>query len=465
MISKDLLKIIKILKEYSKSYSTKVYIVGGFIRDYLLGLECKDLDILLDPFNVELLYNLSNVLNGKIVVLDEERKYFRLVLKNERKTFILDFTPIYQGNLLLELLRRDFTINSIILDIQNFRLLDPLNGLKDLERNILKLSSITSLTDDPLRILRAFRFSASGFKIDDKIYENMSKIKNKLKEIKPERIHEEIYKILNKPFVSNIWKKMEETGILDIILPELTSLKNIPWSEPHHEDPFNHSITTLYVLENIYFNLDFFFPDLKKDLEKHLNENIYSDFSKKEALKLVALLHDIGKAKTYKVDDNNLVHYYGHSIVGVELIDEIGQRLKFSNRELIYIQKLIKNHMYLIDFIKNPKINPLYKLISRVNNDVPSLILLFMSDQVSIKKRLENLEYFNKLLNEFFKLKKIPNPLLNGKEIMEIFNLKPSPLVGLLKEKLIEAQIEGSVKNKEEAIKYLEKILKNETNT
>lgn len=464
MISEDLLRIIKIIKEYSKIYSTKVYIVGGFIRDYLLGMECKDLDLLITPFNVDFLYNLSNVLKGKIFVLDEERKYFRIVIKKNKKFFILDFTPIYQENILIELTRRDFTINTMLLDLQNFTLIDPLNGLRDLEQNILRLCSPTSLIDDPLRILRAFRFSASGFRIDDKIYENILKIKEKLKEVKPERIHEELYKILTKPFTSNIWQEMEKVGVLDILIPELTSLKNIPWSEPHYENPFLHSITTLYVLEKIYFNLDIFFPNLKKDLEKYLDERIYSDFSKREALKLAALLHDIGKAKTYIIE-NNEVHYYGHSTIGTELLTEIAQRLKFSNKELLYIQKLIKNHMYLIDFIKNPKTKPLYKLISRVNDDVPSLILLFLSDQTAIKRSFENIEYFNNLLSEFFKLRAIPKPLLNGKEIMEIFNLKPSPIIGFLKEKLIEAQMEGSIKNKEEAIKYLEKVIKNETTT
>ncbi|MFN3699801.1 MAG: HD domain-containing protein, partial [Dictyoglomus sp.] len=382
--------------------------IGGFIRDYLLGKESKDLDLLIDPFYLEFLENLSHVLKGKIIILDEERKYFRLSIKRNGTIFNLDFTPIYQGNLLLEISRRDFTINSILLDLQSFTLLDPLKGLKDLEENILRLSSSTSLEEDPLRILRVFRFSASGFKIDEKIFKSIITNKEKLKKVKSERIHEEIYKILQKPFTSNLWKKMEEIGILEVIFPELSSLKSIPWSEPHHENPLEHSISTLYVLEILYYNLSFLFPKVKRDLENYLADKIYSEFTKRETLKLTALLHDIGKTKTYSIDENNLVHYYGHSLEGANMVKNIWERLKLSNKELNYMQKLIKNHMYLIDFIKNPDINPIYKLIARVDEDVPSLILLFISDQIAIRKEIENREYFEKLITEYFKIKNIP---------------------------------------------------------
>ncbi|TYT22695.1 CCA tRNA nucleotidyltransferase [Dictyoglomus thermophilum] len=464
-MEQELYKILYIIREYSKIYDITPYIVGGFIRDYLLGKKPQDIDFLIDPFNIDFIDNLSKILKGRLVILDEERKYFRIVVKNKENTFVLDFTPIYQQNLLLEIVRRDFTINSIVLNLRNFEIYDPLKGLKDLERNVLKLSSPDSLKEDPLRILRVFRFGASGFKIDKSVFESIRKNSQRLSKIKPERIHEELYKILKNPFTSYIWKEMEEYNVLREIFPELSEMKNIPWSEPHHENPLEHSITTLYVLEELFYNIDKIFPSIKKELEKYFSEKLFSEFTKKETLKLASLLHDIGKSKTYSIDENNLVHYYGHSKVGSEMLEEIAERLKLSNKELSFIQKIIRNHMYLIDFIKNQEINPIHKLISRVNEDVPSLIFLFISDQIAIKRTFENKEYFEKLLQDFFRLKSIPKPLLSGHEIMQLFNLQPSPLVGILKEKLIEAQIEEKIKTKEEAIRFLKEILENERNT
>ncbi|ACK42795.1 MULTISPECIES: CCA tRNA nucleotidyltransferase [Dictyoglomus] len=461
-MDKELYKILYVVREYAKVYNITPYIVGGFIRDYLLGKNPRDIDFLIHPFNVDFIDHIVKILNGRLVILDEERKYFRIVIKNKEKTFVLDFTPIYQQNLLFEIIRRDFTINSIVLNLKNFKIFDPLRGLEDLERNVIKLSSPNSLREDPLRILRVFRFGASGFKIDKNVLENIEKNSQNLSKIKPERIHEEIYKILKNPFTSHFWKEMEEYGVLKEIFPELSKIKYIPWSKPHHENPLDHSITTLYVLEDLFYNMDFLFPSIKKDLENYFSKNLFSEFTKKETLKLTSLLHDIGKSKTYSIDEENLVHYYGHSKVGAEMIKEIAERLKLSNKELTFIQKLIRNHMYLIDLIKNPEIKTIHKLISRVNEDVPSLVFLFISDQIAIKGNFENKDYFEKLLEEFFKLKNIPKPLLSGHEIMQLFNLNPSPIVGTLKEKLIEAQIEERVKTKEEAIKFLREILENE---
>jgi poly(A) polymerase len=466
MEGKELIyKTLKIVRNYAKSNHLNIYIVGGFIRDYLIGKELKDIDLLIYPLDYKFLFDLTNLFNGKLIKLDEEREYYRIIINNKDGEIILDFTPIYENNLLLEVLRRDFTINSIVLDLLDFKIIDPLNGLKDLERGILRLSSPNSFKEDPLRILRAFRFLGYGFKIEKFTYEKIIEDREKLKSVKAERIHDELYKIMNLPFSSYLWIKMVETKVLEVILPELFVLKDTPWSDPHHEDPLMHSISSLSALEDIIYNIESIFPDIHQQILTYLNEKFFSNYTKLETLKLAVLLHDIGKSKTFSIDEFSLVHYYGHSQKGVELLDNIGERLKLSKKEIIFLKKLIGNHMYPINFIQNPVVNPIYKLILRVKDDVPGLILLFMADQISIKGTIENLDWYRKILNEFFKIKNTPKPLLTGNEIMEIFNLKPSPLIGKLKEKLIEAQINNKISTREEAIKYIEEILKNEANS
>ena len=458
-------KILLIIRELSKIYYEETFLVGGFIRDLLLGKEATDLDFLLDPFNYDFLQKLSHIFKGKLVTLDDERKYYRIVIEKDKRTYNLDFTPIYQKNLFLELSRRDFTINSIALNLKDFQIIDPLNGIKDLSQNILKMSSPLSFKEDPLRILRAFRFIGAGFKIEEKTLENMKRERKRLKNVKPERIHEEIYKILRNPFTKDIWEKMEETSALEILFPELIELQKIPWSNPHHEDAFQHSLSTLSALEFLYFHLENLFPDLNDKIKLYLEEKIFSEYSKKEALKLMALFHDIGKIKTFSIDEKGLVHYYRHSEQGAIIIQDIGERLRFSNKEITFYQKLIQHHMYLINFLQNLNNLSMYKLINRVQEDTPGLVLLFTADQLAIKGEKSILDFAKKLLKEFFDIKNLPKPLLNGKEIMKIFNLKQSPLVGELKEKLIEAQVKNLIKTREEAINYLKGILKDETSS
>lgn len=440
----------------------KIYLVGGFLRDYLLGKESKDLDFIINPFSYKILETFSKIIKGKIFPLDEERKYFRIVTNLEGDNYTLDFTPPLGRNLLEELKRRDFTINTLLLDVENFRILDPLMGMKDIREGKLRVCSEYSLSEDPLRILRAFRFWANlGFKITYDTERYILKNKSFLKRVKGERIHDEVYRILKSSFTREVWTKMHSLKVLEEIFPELSILENIPWSEPHHTNPLFHSFEALGILEFIYYYLSYLFPKGKEDIENYLKEEIYSEFTKRELLKLAILLHDIGKEKFF-IDDKERVHYYGHENIGALMLENIGERLKLSKKEEELLKKLIRNHLYPFFIFKNKRAEKL-KILNRLKEETVGGILLFLGDQLAINP-IEDLISFSKEILDLYLEKKEIKILLSGEEIIEYFSLKSSPLIGKLKKELLKAQQEGLVRSKEEALKFLENILKSEGN-
>jgi len=460
-IKYELLKILSIL--HYLSYDVNIYLVGGFLRDYLLGKESKELDFIIAPFSYETLNTFSKILKGRIIPLDEERKYFRIITNINNKDYIFDFTTPLEKSLLDELKRRDFTINTILFDIKNLKVIDLLNGIKDLKEGKLRICSEISIKEDPLRILRAFRFISNfGFRLTPETEREILNNKDRLANIKGERIHEEIYKILKASFTKDIFIKMNDMGILEKIFPELKELENIPWNAPHHTNPLLHSIEALGKLEYFYYYYKNIFQDYKNYIEDYLKEKIYSDFTKKELIKLAVLLHDIGKSKTFFIGEDKRVHYYGHENLGSLMIENIANRLKLSKKEEILLKKLIKNHLYPSFIFKDNKANRL-KIINRLGEDTIGLIFLFLGDQFSIRP-LKDLIIFSQEIFELYINRKEIKPILSGDEIMEYFSLKPSPLIGKLKDLLINAQQDGRVKNKESAIKFIEEILEHEIN-
>ncbi|MCX7845030.1 MAG: HD domain-containing protein [Dictyoglomaceae bacterium] len=457
---KDLEHIFSILHDLSED-RIKIYLVGGFIRDYFLGKESKDLDFIIYPFFYKILEILSKAINGKIFPLDEERRYFRIIAKLNNENYILDFTPPERKDLLEELKRRDFTINSILFDLNNYRIMDPLGGIRDLKEGKLRVCSEYSISEDPLRILRAFRFVSNlGFKISSSTEKFLIENKKRLKKIKGERIHDEIYRILRSSFTKEVWIRMHQLGILEEVLPELTTLENIPWSDPHYTNPLFHSLEALGKFEYLYYYLNKLFPETYIVLEEYLKGEIYSEFTKKELLKFAILIHDIGKGETFSKDNNGKVHYYGHERAGVLMVENIAERLRFSRKEEDFIKKLIKYHLYPFFIFKDKKSNR-SKILNKLKEETIGLILLFIADQFSITPSQELLYFSQEIFDLYLKRKEI-KPLLSGEEIMKYFFLKPSSLIGKLKESLIQAQQEGIVKDKKEALEYLDNILKNE---
>lgn len=450
----------------------EAYLAGGYIRDLALSkrsseivygkntdkdgfLDFNDLtaadrkDILRDRdivlFNADtekVSRNIADNLGAAFVELDNENKIYRIVAGE-------DYTDIAQGlnnNIDDDINRRDFCINSIFYNLNTGEFYDKNNGFYDLEKKIIRTYDIKNLADDPLRMLRAYRFKAQlGFRIDNDIKNFIKKNNTSLNIIAKERINQEILKTFEGDFLVQSLLEMHDIGLLEAIFPFIKEIKKIPPNTHHHLDLVHHSIETV---NNIRIN--------------------------KPLLKLAAFYHDIGKPLCWTIEaDTGRHRFIGHDEKGGELVKKELSSLKFSNRQIEYVSKMVKHHIYPSSLMsQNTDENGVSKkamarFVRKIHPDVEDLIELAQADRLSargeavsddmVKKNLQSLE----VLLDYYKsmrdrLQEMPK-LLNGKEIMEILNIKPGPFLGEIIDELKEAQIIGEVKNKEEAKIFVEK--------
>ena len=430
-------KILNSIKEITKNQ--EIYLVGGYLRNYFLKKEIsKDRDLVCIKNAENIAKEISQKLNGTFIELDKENQIYRVVLSDKENYF--DISNALEDNILKDAERRDFTINSIFYNLNKNELFDPFNGIKDIENKIIRTPNPKNLDDDSLRYLRMYRFmSYTGFKIEQNL-ENYSKenFKKVLSSAK-ERINYEILKIFEGDFLVETLLKMYENNALEVIFPFIKEIKKVPPNSHHHLDLVHHSIETV--------------------------NNIQSN---KPLLKIAALYHDIGKPSTWTIEPQGRHRFIGHDIKGFELAKKELSQLKFSNKQISYIAKMVKFHIYPASLINCPDNKKAYaRFIRKLAEDTPDIIELSKADRLSargvdvsdemVEKSIKHLENLLNYYNEVQSMVKDPKSLLNGKEIMEILNIPPSKKVGLVLLELKEAQLTGEITTKKEAINFVQK--------
>lgn len=451
--------IFKIISKCSIEINQKCYLIGGYVRDSIIGYKNpKDIDIVTEGDGILLAEKVLEKINSKNKLVLFKRfktamlKYqnYNIEFVSARKESYYNYSrnPIIQkGTLEDDQNRRDFTINTLAVSLNTFNygyLLDPFNGLNDIKNKIIKtpLNPEITYSDDPLRMFRAIRFATQlNFCIDKNSINSIKNNINRVKIISIERIMEEFKKILLSKKPSIGINLLYNTGLLKIILPELTLLKGVEEKDGFtHKDNFYH---TLEVLDNI---------SIKSDI---LN------------LRWVALLHDIGKVPTKKYIPNIGWTFYSHEFIGSKMIPNIFRRLKLPlGNSMKYIQKIIKYSSRPIALIeKNATDSAVRRLIFEMGDDLEDLITLCKSD-ITTKNLIKNKKYnenFSLVLNKINNLKdkdKIRNwkSPLSGFDIMNIFNIKSCVKIGVIKNSLKEAILEGKILN--EKISALKFVLK-----
>ncbi|KOS08124.1 tRNA nucleotidyltransferase [Flavobacterium akiainvivens] len=444
--------IFEITSRAAAQLNVKSYVIGGFVRDFLLQRNFKkDIDIVAVGSGIALAQKVSSLIKNtpKVQVF---KTYGTAMLKygeidvefvGARKESYREDSrnPVVEtGTLEDDQNRRDFTINALALSLDEAdfgTLVDPFNGVSDLHNKIIRtpLDPDITYSDDPLRMMRAIRFATQlGFTIEEKSLEAITRNKERIRIITGERITDELNKILATPVPSVGFKLLHQTGLLHIILPELTALQGVEEVEGQtHKDNFFH---TLEVVDNISRN----------------TEDVW--------LRWAALLHDIGKAPTKRFVKKQGWTFHGHEFVGGKMVKKLFERLHMPlNHKMKFVSKMVMMSSRPIvlaqDIVTDSAVR---RLVFDAGEDVESLMTLCEADITTknpnkFKKYHQNFKLVRQKIVEVEERDHVRNfqPPVTGEEIMAIFNLKPSREIGILKEAIKEAILEGEIPNEYQA--------------
>ena len=306
---------------------TEAYLVGGYIRDLIIyGVQSADRDIIINSDDVrKKAEEIAKKLGLYFVPLDEEYQIYRLIFKD--KTNYIDIAKMLNNNLSDDIKRRDFTINAIAYDLKNEKIIDLTGGIDDIKNKRIREISTQNFADDPLRMLRLFRFiSKTGFSAAEELFDYIKKNHKDLAKCSKERINTEIMKCFEGDFCAQTLLKLDESGILEFLFPYIKEIKKIPPNTHHHLDLFHHLIETVNQIE-------LHIKDEKKEILDYFAQTDFGATSRLSHLKFAAFFHDIGKPSTWTIDPETLRHrFIKHDDAGSKLIVPILKEYKFSKK-------------------------------------------------------------------------------------------------------------------------------------
>lgn len=441
--------LLKRIGEIADRSSMMAFVVGGYVRDLLLGKAVKDIDVVVVGSGIEFGNTVARELGRSNIVVFENFGTAMLQLNDVKLEFVGARKESYHrysrkpkvevGTLDDDLSRRDFTVNAMAVSLNDSTfgcLLDPFGGQRAMEERILRtpLNPETTFDDDPLRIMRAFRFACQlEFEIESSVLEAAKKMAPRLKIVSQERISDEFMKILlsSKPSIG--FKQMYETGVLKIVFPEVALMGGVDQRQDfHHKDVLQH---TLRVVDNV------------------------AEVSPNPWLRMAALLHDIAKPRTKAFKEGAGWTFHGHEEVGARMVKPIFKKMRFPFDHLSYVEKLVRLHlrpMALVD--EGVTDSAVRRLLFEAGEEVDDLMVLCRADITSKNPKLvgqvrKNYDLVVEKMAEVEEKDRIRSwqPPVRGEEIMQVCGLEPGPLVGKLKTAITDAILDGKIPNDHDA--------------
>ena len=452
----------------------RLYLVGGAVRDWLLEKEIKDIDIVCHDaknFSETLAKEKKLTLVAFEKIADEP--CYRLLGRDIMKGITIDISQM-RGNTINEDLKcRDFSMNAMAMEIipEHFpsTIIDPLGGQNDLKQRLIRLCSDHAIIDDPLRMLRAFRFSAElGYTIEKNSEISISQQTFRLRQTAPERVISEmlrIFAVINcYPY---IWK-MDQLGLLEVIFPEIQPMKACPQNAYHHQDVWNHSLSVLQWCEIILNHPETYFKDSTGFVLDCIEK-----YDRIPILKMAALFHDIGKPDTRSMNkESGKITFYGHDAMGKNILSGIAIRLKMPKKSRIFMEMLAAEHLHVTDLSKSGvKKSTIINFFKKLGDDAIFSIILSMADTQSKmgpstleSEKQRYLDWCGIIIAEYFgSIRQLleRKSLINGKDLIRM-GLLPGREMGKILKRTREAQDSGKLKGREEALDFVKSIIEHD---
>jgi poly(A) polymerase len=456
---------LRLIQSVAARSRKKIYLVGGFLRDYLLGRPSCDLDFAVSGGALELSRIVADDVRGAWVLLDQERGCARVVKKSPEGMWTYDFADFRDETIDGDLARRDFTVNTLALDLSRLKegsdcdaLIEDRHGARrDLEKKRIRRVSIRSLNDDPLRILRAFALKASlNFRIQLSTLNQIRRDRNRLSEVSMERIRDEFFKILASPVAFETLAEMDKHGVLAEVIPQIRVMADCAQGGYHHLDVWGHSLETARQFEKI------FAAEMDPRWRTYLNESLGGGRTRRCLVTLAALLHDIGKPDTRK-KENDGYSFHGHEHVGASITKIIVRQLKLSIRERRAVEDMVRFHLrpgYLSNFSR-PSEKAWFRYLRDTRQEAVSVALLSLADQRATRGPMttdsavarQEAVCREAIARYFESVERAPlHPLITGRDLIESLHLTPSPMFGTILSAVREQQSLGMLADSEEAL-------------
>ncbi len=472
------------------------YVVGGFVRDVLLGRDTADIDIAVAADALEIAPKLATALGGKYVPLDRINRVARVILVNKgepstKSQWKLDFSTV-KGTIEQDLARRDFTIDAIAVnlsqlgkDYTDVPLIDPFNGWNDLHQGVIRTVAETAFESDAARLLRAVRLAAElGFSIDKETEALIQRQSYFITRVAGERIREELLRLLTVPQTGQLLPYLDKLGLITAMIPELAQTKGVEQPKEHFWNVFDHSLETVIAVDFLlrqgtwskgsgeeYTNEEVLATvPWSAELAQHFTLEVSSGSTRRLLLKLAALLHDVAKPQTKAIDAQGRMRFLGHAKEGAVITATILERLRFSAKEVKLAETLVRHHLRPGQMGQNefPSHRAIYRYFRDTGEAGIDILFLSLADhlatrgpQLNMAQWQEHTKMVDYVLTQRFEQEAlvVPPKLVDGHDLINIFGMSPGPTIGEFLEQVREAQASGELASREEALSYIREHL------
>jgi poly(A) polymerase len=466
---------LRAAREALAGHPSEVWVVGGTIRDALLGRPVRDIDLVVRAEPEAAARTLARAIEGPVFPLSEEFGAWRALHPVER--WVCDVSPLHGSSLEEDLARRDFSVNAMAVPLSGGDIADPCGGLADAERGVLRVLGgpeleRSSYATDPLRPLRLVRLAAETGLAPDADSERLTlEAAPRVTEASAERVFAELRRLVVAERVVEGVELADRLGVLGAVLPEVAALHGVEQSHFHHLDVYEHTLEVLRRTVALEASLEEVFGELGAELAAALDEPLSDELTRLQALRLGALLHDIGKPATRAVTDSGRVTFIGHDSAGSEMVGEVCRRLRTSERLRSFLAGVTRHHLRL-GFLVHERPLPraaVYRYLASTEPVEVEVTQLTCADRLATRgKNAEraiaaHLELARELMGEALRWRREgpPKPPLRGDELAGELGMRPGPELGALMARLAEARFTGEAESREQAVELARRLRDN----